>query len=151
MGLSKMHLWFAMSLDAVGGANQHHMLRHILIQDMGTGIDLRQNGNRRASALPASEKRVIAESIGCATRVGFWPELANRRAFAPLTGITRTFKRSIRYWNLGNVPSGAQSIFSPSAVTTGVQRAMSSASIRRNFSGLESGVGSSPASINIRW
>src|SRR6516225_10135686 len=76
MGLSKMHLWFAMSLDAVGGANQHHMLRHILIQDMGTGIDLRQNGNRRASALPASEKRVIAESIGCATRVRFWPTLS---------------------------------------------------------------------------
>jgi len=60
-----------MSLDAAGRANQHHMLHDILIQDMGTGIDLRQNGNRRASALPASEKRVIAESIGCASRVRY--------------------------------------------------------------------------------
>ncbi len=56
-----------------------------------------------------------------------------------------------RYRNLWNMPSGTQSIFSPSAVTTGVQRATSSASIRRKFSGLESGVGSIPASINICW
>jgi len=40
------------------------MLRDILIRDMGTGIDLRPNGNGRASALPASEKRVTADSIG---------------------------------------------------------------------------------------
>jgi len=66
-----MHASFAMSLGAAGRANQHHMLRDILIQDMGTDIDLRQNGNRRASALPASEKRVIAESIACAARVRF--------------------------------------------------------------------------------
>jgi len=64
-----------MSLDAARRANQHHMLRHIviLIQDMGTDIGLRQNGNRRASALPASEKRVIAESIGYTARVHYWP------------------------------------------------------------------------------
>jgi len=69
-----MHLWFAMSLDAAGRANQHHMLRHILIQDIGTDIDLRQNGNRRASALPASEKRVTADSNGSAAHVRYWPK-----------------------------------------------------------------------------
>jgi hypothetical protein len=41
-----------------------------------------------------------------------------------------------------------QSIFSPSALTIGVQSATSAANERRNLSGLESGVGSIPASIN---
>ena len=52
-----------MSLGAAGRGNQRPMLRNILIQDMGTGIDLRPNGNGRASALPASEKRATADSI----------------------------------------------------------------------------------------
>ena len=66
-----MYAWFAMSLGAAGRVNQRAMLRDILIQDMGTGIDHRPNGNRRASALPASEKRVTADSIGCAANVHF--------------------------------------------------------------------------------
>src|SRR5262249_10051691 len=68
-----MHAWFAMSLGAAGRVNQRPMLRDILIQDMGMGIDLRPNGNGRASALPASEKRVTADSIGCAVHVRYWP------------------------------------------------------------------------------
>src|ERR1700704_4453802 len=41
------------------------------------------------------------------------------------------------------------SIFNPSALTTGVQRATSAAREWRNFAGLESRVGSKPASINV--
>jgi hypothetical protein len=41
------------------------------------------------------------------------------------------------------------SILSPSALTTGAQRAISAASDCRNFCGFESRVGSIPASINI--
>src|SRR5262245_6372243 len=58
-----MQAWFAMSLGAAGRGDQRPMLRNILIQDMGMGIDLRLNGNGRASALPASEKRATADSI----------------------------------------------------------------------------------------
>ena len=47
------------------------------------------------------------------------------------------------------VPSGAQSIFSASALTTGAQSATSAARDCRNFSGFESSMGSIPASINI--
>jgi len=62
-----------MSLDAAGRINQRFMPRDILIQDMGTAqpIDLQPNGNGKASALPASEKRVTADSIGCAANVHF--------------------------------------------------------------------------------
>src|SRR5262245_40374408 len=47
------------------------------------------------------------------------------------------------------VAMSAQSIFSPSVLTTGVHSATSAASTWRNFSGFESGVGSMPASIRI--
>jgi len=63
-----------MSLGAAGRVSQRPMLRDIRIQDLGTGIDHRPNGNRKASALPASEKRVTADSIGCAAHVRFWPK-----------------------------------------------------------------------------
>ena len=62
-----------MSLGAAGRVNQRLMLRDIHIQDMGTDIDLRPSGKGRASALLASEKRVTADSIGCAAQVRFWP------------------------------------------------------------------------------
>jgi hypothetical protein len=48
-----------------------------------------------------------------------------------------------RSWNV------AQSIFTPSAATTGDHRATSAARARRKRSGLESTMGSMPASINI--
>lgn len=44
-----------------------------------------------------------------------------------------------------------QSIFSASALTTGVHSAISAASESRNFSGVESVMGSKPVSINICW
>ncbi len=44
-----------------------------------------------------------------------------------------------------------QSILSPSAVTTGVQSATSAARDCRNFSGVESRIGSKPVSISICW
>jgi len=69
-----MHAWFAMSLGAAGRVNQRPMLRDTLIQDMDMGIDLRPNGNGRASALPASEKRVTADSNGSAAHVRYRPK-----------------------------------------------------------------------------
>ena len=63
-----------MSLGAAGRGDQRPMLRNIHIQDMGMGIDLRPNGNGRASALPASEKRVTADSNGSAAHVRYWPK-----------------------------------------------------------------------------
>ena len=73
--LSKMHAWFAMSLGAAGRVNQRLMHPDILIQDMGTDqpIDLQPNGNGKVSVRPASEKRVTADSIGCAkSRAAAW-------------------------------------------------------------------------------
>src|SRR5215475_1892386 len=70
-----MHAWFAMSLGAAGRVNQRPMLRDTLIQDMDVGIDLRPNGNGRASVLPASKKMVTADSIGCGAHVRFWGEV----------------------------------------------------------------------------
>lgn len=45
----------------------------------------------------------------------------------------------------------AQSIFSPSAFTTGVHSATSAARMARNSSGLDSGVASNPASVISCW
>src|SRR5262245_29442085 len=70
-----MHAWSAMSLGAAGRVNQRPLLRGTLIQDMDTGIDLRPNGNGRASVLPASKKRVTADSIGCGADVRFWGDV----------------------------------------------------------------------------
>src|SRR5215475_2125455 len=89
-----MHAWFAMSLGAAGRVNQRPMLRDILIQDMGTGIDLRPNGNGRASALPASEKRVTADSHGCAAHVRFWP-LATLRVHCTCLLLIQSGRASI--------------------------------------------------------
>ena len=50
----------------------------------------------------------------------------------------------------GRESKQSQSRRSPSDLTTGAQRATSAARDCRNFSGVESGVGSMPASTNVR-
>ena len=82
----------------------------------------------------------------------------------PGTKLTILDVRSlVRYWAMsgqqilkasssafGPNRSPAQSIFSPSALTTGVQSAKSAARDCRNVSGVQLSVGSIPESINIR-